>query len=81
MEAVDCVRRFEREVSSLEDAAKKFDKLGNYKDSAERKEICIKAAQDAIDNGTEKIFDEAVLKLENAKSKSDFADAAEDLSV
>ena len=78
MEAVDCVRRFEREVSSLEDAAKKFDKLGNYKDSAERKEICIKAAQDAIDNGTEKIFDEAVLKLENAKSKSDFADAAED---
>ena len=48
MEAVDCVRRFEREVSSLEDAAKKFDKLGNYKDSAERKEICIKAAQDAI---------------------------------
>jgi len=78
MEAVDCVKRFEREVSSLEDAAKKFDKLGNYKDSAERKEICIKAAQDAIDNGTEKTFEEAVLKLENAKSKSDFVDAAED---
>lgn len=78
MEAVDCVKRFEREVSSLEDAAKKFDKLGNYKDSAERKEICIKAAQDAIDNGTTKTFDEAVLKLESAKSKSDFADAVED---
>lgn len=78
MEAVDCVKRFEREVSSLEDAAKKFDKLGDYKDSAERKEICIKAAQDAINNGTAKTFDEAVVKLGNAKNKSDFADAAED---
>lgn len=78
MEAVDCVKRFEREVSSLEDAAKKFDKLGNYKDSAKLKEICIEAAQDAMDKGTAKTFDEAVLKLENAKSKSDFAYAVED---
>lgn len=78
MEAVDCVDRFEAEVSSLKDAAEMFGKLDGYKDSMERRQKCIEDAQAAQDKGTVETFNEAVLKLGKAVTKSDFADAAED---
>lgn len=78
MEAVDCVNRFERVVFSLRDAAKKFEKLGEYKDSKERKEKCLKDADAARIKGTAEVYDTAVIKLEQAKTKSDFVDAIED---
>lgn len=81
MEAVDCISRFDRLVFSLNDAAKKFEKLGTYKDSKERKEKCINDAQEAADSGAAEVFNTAIKKFENAKNKSDFADIIEDLKL
>jgi len=78
MEAVDCVDRFERAVSSLNDAANKFEKLGSYKDSKERMEKCMTEAQEAADRGSAEAFGIAVSELGKARTKSSFNDAIED---
>lgn len=81
MEAVDCVSRFDVVVSSLNDAAKKFEKLGDYKDSVFRREKCLNDAKDMAVNGAAEVFKTAVEKLGNAKTKSDFIDAAQDFKL
>ncbi|HBA97289.1 MAG TPA: hypothetical protein DCZ23_04185, partial [Lachnospiraceae bacterium] len=81
MEAVDCISRFDRLVSSLNDAAKKFSRLDSYKDSAVLMQKCLKDAQAAADSGAAEVFDTALKKLAEAKSKSDFADIAEDFKL
>lgn len=78
MEAVDCIKRFERVVYSLNDAAGKFEKIDGYKDAAERKEKCIKNAKEAIEKGTKEVYNTALYKLENARDKSGFSDAIEE---
>ncbi len=81
MEAVDCIIRFDKLVFSLNDAAKKFEKLGDYKDSRERKEQCLNNAKEATDRGAAEVFKAAIKKFDNAKNKSDFADIIEDLKL
>lgn len=78
MEAVDCVNRFERAVYSLRDAARKFEKLGEYKDSKERYKICIEEADRTASDGSREVFEIAVSKLGDAKSNSDYIDTIED---
>lgn len=78
MEAVDCIKRFERVVYSLNDAAGKFEKIDGYKDAAERREKCIKDAKEAITKGTEEVYNTALDKLKNASDKSGFSDAIEE---
>lgn len=81
MEAVDCISKFDRLVSSLNDAAKKFQKLGSYKDSRQRMEKCFSDAKEAADSGAMETFNTAVQKFKIAKNKSDFADIIEDLKL
>lgn len=78
MEAIDCIKRFERVVYSLNDAAGKFEKIDGYKDAAERREKCIKDAKEAIEKGTKEVYNTALEKLASARDKSGFADAAEE---
>lgn len=81
MEAVDCIIRFDKLVFSLNDAAKKFEKLGSYKDSEERRKQCLNDAKEAADSGAAEAFNTAMKKIDKAKSKSDFADIIEDLKL
>ncbi len=81
MDAVDCVSRFEVIVSSLNDAAKKFEKLGDYKDAVLRKEECLNNAKDIAVNGAAEVFNTALGKLGCAKTKSDFIDVAQDFKL
>ncbi len=78
MEAVDCVNRFERAVYSLRDAAKKFENLGEYKDSRERYIKCMEEAEKTVSEGSREVFEIAVSKLGDSKSKSDYLDTIED---
>lgn len=81
MEAVDCVSRFDMIAYSLNDSAKMFEKLGNYKDAIERRKKCLEDAEIAVDSGTSEVFNTAIKKFENAKNKSDFADIIEDFKL
>ena len=74
-EAVSCVLRFENEVAALGSAARKFQKLENYKDAKARMEECRAAAAKAAERGAREVFEEAVRREEQAKYKSDYADA------
>lgn len=78
MESVDCATRFEREVESLRSAAVLFEALGDYKDSQKRKIECEKQAIQAEKTGKEKAYKEALLLLEEAKSKMDYRTAIAD---
>ena len=71
-ESVSYIVRFERKVIVLNNAAKKFEALGDYKDSAERCKLCKKAAQEADETGCRQVFEQAKQKKEQAKSKSDY---------
>lgn len=73
--AVSCVLRFEQKAASLKSAARKFEKLEDYKDAKVRAEACRKAAAKAEREGSKEIFEEAVRRQEQAKDKSDYADA------
>lgn len=73
-EAVSCVLRFEQKVISLKSAAKKFESLGDYKDSKARMEACREQAARIRKEGLRETFELAMTKKEQAKTKSDYAD-------
>lgn len=79
MNAVDCLERFEREVSALRDAASRFEQLGDYKDAKQYRDDCIKRADEAEEKGCQKTYELALRKKEAAVSKSDYVDAMEEL--
>lgn len=77
MEAADCVERFERIYSTMNNAAKKFNRIQGYLDSDERRQKCLEMADKAVKDGTEAVFKLAVQRQEASKTKSDYADAIE----
>ncbi len=77
MGAVDCVERFERIYYTMNSAAKKFNKIQGYLDADEKRQECLEIADIAVKDGTVKVFNNAVLTLKEAKTKSDYADAIE----
>lgn len=74
-EAVSCVLRFENKVAALKSAARKFQKLEDYKDAKAHMEDCRASAAKAAEEGSREVFEEAVRREGLAKSKSDYADA------
>lgn len=79
MNAVDCLERFEREVSALRDAASRFEKLGDYKNAKQYREDCIRLAEEAEKTGSRKVYELALRKRKSAVSKSDYVDVMEEL--
>lgn len=75
MESVDCVKRFERAVLSLQDAALLFDELGTYKDSADRKKQCEKQAEDVRQKGIKEAYGQAVQLQKDARTDMDYRTA------
>lgn len=73
--AVSCVLYFEQEAAALRSAARKFEKLGEYKDSAERMRLCREAAERAEQEGGRCTMEEARLRQERACTKSEYIDA------
>ena len=73
--AVSCVLRFERKVASRKSAARKFEKIGAYKDAPERMEACREEAKKVEEEGCKKTFEEAKAREQRAKTKSDYVDA------
>lgn len=73
-EAVSCVLRFEQKVVSLKSAARKFESLGDYKDSKVRMEACREQAAIIRKEGMKETFKLAMVKKERAKTKSDYVD-------
>ena len=80
MEAIDGVERFERVYSSMNSAAKKFEKLQGYLDSEEKRKECLEIADKAVKDGTVKVFELAVQRQKESKTKSDYADAIENFN-
>lgn len=78
MDAVDCVERFEREEGALRDAAALFESLGDYQDAKQRREDCLKRADEVEAEGCRKTFAEGMEKKEKASTKSDYMDAIEE---
>lgn len=78
MNAVDCLERFEREVEALRDAAKRFGKLGDYKEAKRYQDDCLKRADAAEEKGCRKTYEVAMQKKESAVTKSDYVDAMEE---
>ncbi|MDD7404063.1 MAG: DUF6273 domain-containing protein [Butyribacter sp.] len=74
-DSVSYVVRFERKVIALNNAAGKFEKLGDYKDAAKRADDCRKAAQEAEKTGCKETFELALQKEKQASTKSDWIDA------
>ncbi len=74
-QAIPCILRFEAKAKALQIAAKKFEKLGSYKDSCGRAAFCRKEAQKTIEQGSRKVFASALEKEKQAKDKSGYADA------
>ncbi len=81
MEAVDCVRRFDKAVAALRSSAGMFEKLGGYKDSESLKEKCLADAKKAEVDGARKLYDATEKKIDLAKTKGDYLDAIENLSL
>lgn len=77
MGAVDCVERFERVYYTMNSAAKKFNKIQGYLDADEKRQECLELADKAVKEGTVKVFELAVKRQGEAKTKSDYADAIE----
>lgn len=73
--AVSCVLRFENKVSALKSAARKFQKLEDYKDAKTHMEECRTEAARVAEEGIREVFEEAVRREGLAKSKSDYVDA------
>ena len=72
MDAIDCVERFEQAVFSLRSAAKKFEDLGDYKDSVKLRQECVTKADKLEREGCEETLQKAENMLQGAKTKSDF---------
>lgn len=78
LESIPYIIRFERKVIILKNAARKFGKLGDYKDSEARAKACQEAAEQAEKEGAEASFQRALEKEKEAKFKSDFVDTIEE---
>lgn len=76
--AVTYVLRFERKVSALNSAARKFESLGDYKDSKIRMKACREEAGAVDARGAKETYERAFRKKEAAKNKSDYVDAIEE---
>ena len=74
-ESISYIIRFERKVISLKNAAQKFEKLGDYKDAAQRASACRKAAEEADFAGSREAFESALQKESAAVTKSELRDA------
>lgn len=75
VDAAECVIRFEQKVKTLKSAAAKFEKLGDYRDAAERAGSCREAAHKAKAEGFKTVFLQAKKRQETASEKSDYIDA------
>jgi len=56
MDAIDCVERFERAVTSLRSAAAMFEELGDYEDARKRRKQCADKADQIEREGCEKPY-------------------------
>lgn len=74
-EAVPCVLRFEQKVSALKGAARKFKALGDYKDANARMKACRKKAALICEEGAQAVYEDALRRQEEAKTKSEYVDA------
>lgn len=74
-EAISCVLRFERKVISLNNAADKFEALGDYKDAKERAEECKRMAEVIDAEGLKETYENALRRQEEASVKSEYVDA------
>lgn len=70
--------RFERKVTVLKNAARKFRKLGDYKDSREKAAFSQKLAEQEEKKGSKASFEKALEKEKSAKVKSDYVDTIEE---
>ena len=70
--------RFERKVTVLKNAARKFRKLGDYKDSREKATFSQKLAEQEEKKGSKASFEKALEKEKSAKVKSDYVDTIEE---
>ena len=59
MDAIDCVERFERAVTSLRSAAAMFEELGDYEDARKRRKQCADKADQIEREGCEKTLQTA----------------------
>ena len=71
MDAIDCVERFERAVTSLRSAAAMFEELGDYEDARKRRKQCADKADQIEREGCEKTLQTAKDMYDKAKTKSD----------
>ena len=72
MDAIDCVERFERAVTSLRSAAAMFEELGDYEDARKRRKQCADKADQIEREGCEKTLQTAKDMYDKAKTKSDY---------
>lgn len=72
MDAIDCVERFERAVTSLRYAAAMFEELGDYEDARKRRKQCADKADQIEREGCEKTLQTAKDMYDKAKTKSDY---------
>lgn len=77
-DAVPCIIRFERKVSVLKSAAKKFESLGDYKDAKERSAACFELARQAGEQGYFEALKKGMSLEEKAVRKSDYVAAIEE---
>lgn len=76
MDAVDCVERFEQSIFSLRSAAKKFEQLGDYKESNKLRQECIAKANKLEKEGCEETLQKAEKMYQEAKTNSGFIAAS-----
>lgn len=74
-EAVSCVVRFEEKAAALKGAARKFKSLGEYKDAGVRMKECRKKAAEISEEGAQAVYEDALRRKEEAKTKSEYVDA------
>lgn len=74
-EATAYVLRFERKAAAYRNAAKKFQSISQYEDSAERAEECLRQAAITEEEGLKETYALAVKKEQAARTKSDYIDA------
>lgn len=74
-EAVSCVMKFELKAQSLQSAAKKFEKIADYRDAGQRAAQCRSEADTVLVEGCQEVYKFTIEKERNARVKGDFAEA------
>lgn len=78
VDAIPCIIRFERKVSVLKSAAKKFDALGDYNDAKKRSSACRTLAKEVQEQGYQAVLEKGAELERKAVSKSDYMAAIEE---